>query len=91
MSIIYKIASHWVANSEMERKLNRDSEEHRARIVDTLKDRYERFFNKHQEILVVYLFGSRAKGREFERSDIDLGFLIKENMLSQKKDFRYGN
>ena len=39
-------------------------------------------FNNDKEIAAVYLFGSRAKNNESEKSDIDLGFLFNEKLSS---------
>ncbi len=39
----------------------------------------ERVLKKHPEILVAYLYGSVASGREHGESDIDIGVLLKED------------
>jgi len=41
-------------------------------------DRLERLFKGYRDIVLVYLFGSVARGVETEMSDIDLAVLLKE-------------
>ena len=43
--------------------------------IEDLKNFIEKFFKERNKKVKVYLFGSRAKGKATERSDIDLGFL----------------
>lgn len=40
------------------------------------------YFERRDEVLAVYLFGSYAKGRSSRESDIDLGILLKHNFIS---------
>lgn len=41
-----------------------------------MDERIIRFFRKRPEVVAVYLFGSRARGRATELSDIDLAILL---------------
>jgi predicted nucleotidyltransferase len=46
------------------------------------------YFAAKPEVVAVYLFGSYARGREKELSDIDLGILLERNALSAQNDLR---
>ena len=46
------------------------------------------YFAAKPEVVAVYLFGSYARGREKELSDIDLGILIERNVLPAQNDLR---
>jgi predicted nucleotidyltransferase len=46
------------------------------------------YFAAKQEVVAVYLFGSYARGREKELSDIDLGILIERDVLSAQNELR---
>ena len=52
----------------------------------SIQTKITRYFSKKKEIGAVYLFGSQAKGKARENSDIDLGILFtkrkKKNLLS---------
>jgi predicted nucleotidyltransferase len=56
--------------------------------------RIVRFFESRPEIVAVYLFGSRARGRAKETSDVDLAVLIDPNAkidrLELKRDMMIG-
>lgn len=40
---------------------------------------------KNEPVVVVYLFGSAARGEETERSDIDVGILFERNLSADQK------
>lgn len=46
------------------------------------------YFAAKPEVVAVYLFGSYARGREKELSDIDLGILIERDVLSAQNELR---
>ncbi|KPK18307.1 MAG: hypothetical protein AMK69_24990 [Nitrospira bacterium SG8_3] len=46
------------------------------------------YFAAKQEVVAVYLFGSRARGQEKKLSDVDLGILLERNVLSAQNDLR---
>lgn len=46
------------------------------------------YFAAKPEVVAVYLFGSYARGREKELSDIDLGILLERDVLSAQNDLR---
>lgn len=44
-----------------------------------VEDALREVFKEHEEILLAYLYGSLAKGTETEKSDLDIGLLLKED------------
>jgi len=44
------------------------------------------YFENRPEVAAVYLFGSYVSGHEKKQSDIDLGVLLEQRMLSSKRD-----
>ena len=46
------------------------------RLDKNMQRKIARYFSKKKEIGAVYLFGSQAKGKARENSDIDLGVLF---------------
>lgn len=44
------------------------------------------YFENRHEVVAVYLFGSYVSGHEKKQSDIDLGVLLEQRMLSSKRD-----
>lgn len=57
-------------------------------MVSTLIDKMAEYFAARPEVVAVYLFGSYARGREKERSDIDLGILLERDALARENDLR---
>lgn len=57
-------------------------------MVPKLIDKIAKYFDARPEVIAVYLFGSYARGREKERSDIDLGILIERDALPRENDLR---
>jgi predicted nucleotidyltransferase len=53
---------------------------------DMILDCLISFFHNRPEVIAVYLFGSYSQGREKAFSDIDLGLLLKSNMLSRRNE-----
>lgn len=47
------------------------------------------FCENRPEIIVAYLFGSRARGNSGPLSDIDLAFLVKSSLINER-DYPYG-
>ena len=52
-----------------------------------LHNRITDYFRDRSEVLAVYLFGSFAKGRQNRDSDIDLGILLKHELISNESKF----
>ncbi len=51
-----------------------------------MKDIIKSYFEKRSEVIAVYLFGSHAKGKNRQYSDIDLGILIKNDELKNEEE-----
>lgn len=47
-----------------------------------------KYFEGRPEVVAAYLFGSRARGLEKQYSDIDLGVLVENDVLSDQNDLR---
>jgi len=43
------------------------------------------YFENRPEVVAVYLFGSYASGHEKKQSDVDLGVLLEERVVSSKR------
>jgi len=50
-------------------------------MTDISTDVLENIFSRHDEIIAVYLFGSRARGYARNDSDIDIGILLSDDKL----------
>jgi predicted nucleotidyltransferase len=53
-----------------------------------LIDKIAEYFTEKREVAAVYLFGSYARGREKEGSDVDLGILLDRDVSSGENDLR---
>lgn len=47
------------------------------------------YFKGRKEVSALYLFGSAAKGKQMEKSDIDIAVLVDETMLKEKTYERF--
>lgn len=56
--------------------------------MDPIRDAVIAYMEQHDDLAVVsvYLFGSRAEGRDHEQSDIDLGILLDRDRYPRGKD-----
>jgi predicted nucleotidyltransferase len=54
--------------------------------MSELIDKIAEYFAEKPEVVAVYLFGSYARGREKEGSDVDLGILLDRDVSSDKND-----
>jgi predicted nucleotidyltransferase len=55
-------------------------------MTSDIVNKIERYFVDRPEAVAVYLFGSYARGREKRFSDVDLGVLLEQQMLSKQND-----
>lgn len=46
-----------------------------------LKKRIQRILDNHEEVIAAYIYGSVARGRQREDSDIDLGLLLRDDFM----------
>ena len=52
-----------------------------------LVEKIQRYFAARRGVVAVYLFGSRAAGRERQRSDVDLGIVLDGDQLEHAAAF----
>lgn len=53
--------------------------------IELLKEKIQNYFKSKKGVIAVYLFGSHAKGKEYQSSDIDIGILLDRNHQEYKK------
>jgi len=57
--------------------------------IEIIKKSLRKYFQKHPEIEVAYIFGSVAQGRENPLSDIDVAIILDDKQIKQEL-YRYG-
>lgn len=62
--------------------------------MSEIEDKIVRYFKEKAEVIAVYLFGSYAKGKERDASDVDIGILFDQNSpdfyKARRKDYIVG-
>jgi len=56
--------------------------------MSELEEKIAGYFEKKEEVIAIYLFGSYAEGKERDSSDIDIGILLDEDSLDFSKERR---
>lgn len=57
--------------------------------MDEIKNILNKYFQKHTEVEVAYIFGSFARGKINPLSDIDIAIIIDREQINEKA-YRYG-
>ncbi|MFW5937038.1 MAG: nucleotidyltransferase domain-containing protein, partial [Desulfosalsimonas sp.] len=56
--------------------------------MDGIEEKIRDYFQHKQEVASVYLFGSRAEGRDSAASDVDIAVLLRRQYLDSASAFQ---